>query len=68
MPVATEIAVLKLKSDATIQDPSSAAHKTLQGLLTTVSEVKGYLGQYWGVQLEDASKYVWTIGMSCCLR
>jgi hypothetical protein len=82
MPIATEIAILKLKPDATIQDASSASHKKLQELLSTVSKVKGCVGQYWvrrrsggnqvsadlkqGVQVEDATKYVWTIGEYRC--
>jgi len=61
MPGATEIALLFLKPDATIEDASSPAGQQLRKVLDFVAAQKGFQQLYYGRQLEDPRLLILTI-------
>ncbi len=65
MPAATEIALIFLKADATIEDASSPAGQHLRKCMDFVAGQKGFQRQYYGRQLEDPRLLVWTLDWVC---
>ena len=61
MAPATEIAVIFLKPDATIEDASSPAGQQFAKCRDVLKVQKGYQRQYWGRQMEDPKLLIWTI-------
>lgn len=63
MPPVTEIALLYVKPDATIEDSSSPSGQQLRKVFDFVAGQKGFQRQYYGRQLEDPNLLVYTLGL-----
>jgi len=61
MPGATEIALIYLKPDATVEDASSPAGQQMRKCMDFVATQKGFQRQYYGRQLEDPRLLVYTL-------
>ena len=58
----TEIAILTLKPDTTIEDASTPAGQIFSQMLKTIRSQTGFQRQYWGRQLENANHLVLSVG------
>lgn len=61
-PVVTEIGLLSLKPDTSIDVPDSAAGKTWKSVVDALLAQEGAKRLHWGRQVEDPNLVEWLLG------
>lgn len=61
-PVVTEIGLLSLKADTSIDAPDSAAGKTWKSVVDALLAQEGAKRLHWGRQVENSNLVEWLLG------